>query len=82
MSRCQRCGGRGYIDGFMRFGMGLKPALEQCPVRCNISGYSREVQRRLSALKREEDLDSTPVDQAPWGPCVVLPFRGADTTKS
>lgn len=48
MSRCAKCDGRGYIEGYVAAQASYTPSLEQCPLRCNITGYSNEVQRRLS----------------------------------
>lgn len=45
---CNSCGSKGFIEGWHAAGNNFNPNIEQCPKRCNISGYSNEVQRRLS----------------------------------
>ena len=74
--RCDRCGGKGYIDGWMAFGNGHRPTLEQCPARCNITGYSNEVQKRLNAMAQSEAL-TLPRPEVPVKihECKILPFR-------
>lgn len=48
MSRCKKCEGKGFIES--RFGAGASwtASLQQCPNRCDIGAYSREVQLRLN----------------------------------
>lgn len=53
MTKCDKCGGRGWIEGYYRSGNAYKPTIEQCYKRCNLSGYSDEAQRRLNAPAQE-----------------------------
>jgi hypothetical protein len=46
--KCNRCGGKGFIESYIGVNASFTPSLEQCPARCDIGAYSREVQRRLS----------------------------------
>jgi hypothetical protein len=41
----------GWVEGYIGMGAAFRPSLEQCPKRCNISGYSQEVQRRRNDPK-------------------------------
>lgn len=45
---CELCEGRGWIEGWQGASATWTPSLQQCRRRCNIAGYSREVQRRLN----------------------------------
>jgi hypothetical protein len=45
---CGSCGGKGFVDGYHAAGASFTPNIEQCPKKCNITGYSDEVQRRLN----------------------------------
>lgn len=48
MSRCKRCEGKGFVETWHGGSASWTPSLSQCPLRCDISAYSAEVQRRLS----------------------------------
>lgn len=43
---CDVCGGKGWTESYVGTAGRYTPSLEQCRKRCNISGYSSEVQRR------------------------------------
>ena len=45
---CPQCEGKGWIETYQGRDNGFVMSLSQCPNRCNISGYSNEVQRRMS----------------------------------
>lgn len=45
---CKRCQSKGYIESWHAGSASWTPSIQQCPERCNISGYSAEVQRRLN----------------------------------
>ncbi len=45
---CNKCEGKGWVETFYGAANSWTPSIQQCPHRCNISGYSEEVQRRLS----------------------------------
>jgi hypothetical protein len=51
-TNCESCGGLGFIEGWYAAGALFTPNVEQCPKRCNITGYSNEVQRRLNDPNR------------------------------
>lgn len=52
MGRCKRCDGRGFVDRYYGSSNSWTPTISQCPDRCDISGYSNEVQRRLNDQTR------------------------------
>lgn len=46
--KCESCDGRGWIEGYKADSSHFRPTLEQCRKRCNLTGYSDEVQRRMN----------------------------------
>lgn len=58
---CSNCGGKGWIESFHGGSASWTPSLQQCSKRCNISGYSNEVQRRLN---NPNHVTETPVLQS------------------
>lgn len=46
--KCTVCGGQGYVETWHGGGASWTPSLVQCRNRCNISGYSDEVQKRIN----------------------------------
>jgi hypothetical protein len=45
---CLSCEGKGWVEEYRGESARFTPILKQCPQRCNITGYSDEVQRRLA----------------------------------
>lgn len=45
---CQKCEGRGFVDTYRGESTQYTALIQQCPNRCNITGYSVEVQKRLN----------------------------------
>ena len=54
MSMCSNCGGKGWIETWHGASASWTPSLQQCSKRCNLSGYSKEVQKRLNSGKATE----------------------------
>lgn len=50
--KCPTCGGAGFYDTYFGGGASYTPSIAQCPKRCNLTGYSNEVQRRLNDKTR------------------------------
>lgn len=48
---CRKCGGKGWNETWHGGAASWTPSLSQCPLRCNLSGYSAEVQKRLNNPK-------------------------------
>ncbi len=69
MFRCEKCGGKGYILGYIAKDAKYTPAIEQCPLRCNTRRYSALVQARLNDKDPRNYLDR---------PCKVVPLRKKD----
>lgn len=61
---CKKCQGKGFVESWRAEGAAWSPIILQCPERCDISGYSNEVQRRLSNPSSErqpmEQIQSRP----------------------
>jgi hypothetical protein len=76
---CGICEGQGWFETFHAGAASFTPALKQCPHGCSISGYSKEVQRRLNDPNH---VTETPVlrgipSEKPLAPVVQL-FRRND----
>lgn len=48
MSRCKTCDGTGFTESYHGGANSWTPSIQQCRERCNITGYSNEIQRRLN----------------------------------
>jgi hypothetical protein len=48
MTNCKHCGGRGWEELWHGGSSSWTPSLKQCYRKCNLKGYSDEVQRRLN----------------------------------
>ena len=78
--RCPSCNDKGYIEGYVGVSASFTPSLEQCPERCNIGGYSKEVQRRLNNPNHVTERpvlngkDSNPTPELPSATATVIPF--------
>lgn len=46
---CKACGGKGFIESWHGGAGYWTSNLQQCSKRCNLSGYSAEVQKRLNS---------------------------------
>jgi len=46
--KCKECGGKGWVETWHAGSATWTPSLSQCRKRCNITGYSDEVQKRLN----------------------------------
>lgn len=63
LPKCPACNGVGYIESHYGSSASFTPSIKQC---CDITAYSREVQRRLAqAATPRPVLQSTSVDPAP-----------------
>lgn len=72
--KCTKCEGLGWVETFIGTGARFTPSLSQCPERCNITGYSGEVMRRLNDPKYKTPTPVLAPQQAP-SRCSVLQFR-------
>lgn len=45
---CKKCGGKGWMETWYGGAASWTPTLSQCRDRCNLTGYSDEVQKRLN----------------------------------
>ncbi len=76
VSRCKRCEGKGFIEDYYAGSASYTPSIKQCPERCDIGAYSREVQRRLAMPATERPV----LQQVVTGPRVqsktadIIPF--------
>lgn len=52
---CHKCEGKGWIDSYYSASATFTPSIQQCPRKCNLSGYSNEVQKRLNDKNRATD---------------------------
>jgi len=84
MPICKRCGDKGFVESWHGGAGGWTASLQQCPVRCNIKGYSEEVQKRLSPgyVTKPRPLiqvkaNHVPADVIPIRKASVAEFNGA-----
>lgn len=78
MSLCKKCSGNGYVDRYLASSATFTPSIQQCPERCNISGYSKEVQRRLNNPSYVTESPVLPNRPAERAHAAVIPFRPKD----
>lgn len=45
---CKLCCDQGWVETWHGGSSGWTPSIQQCRMRCNLQGYSDEVQRRLN----------------------------------
>lgn len=53
---CSKCEGKGFVETYYGAANSFTPSINQCPLRCDIGAYSREVQKRLSKPKTEREV--------------------------
>lgn len=77
MKNCPYCEGRGFVLGWLMRDNRQVPNLEQCRNKCNLRGYSDEVQRRIDSINRQHQPQPQQRD-----PCQVIQFRPRQKSES